>query len=73
MPTSADEAEQSESEQTWQSLLWISPLDDEPAERDMLHLDDELAGLIAAAETPAEHGGVHPSKPEAASSVPGEL
>ena len=72
MLTSADEAEQSASEQIWHSLLWISPLNDEPAERDMLHLDDELAGLIEAADMPADSHGTHSTKPEPASQGPGE-
>ena len=69
----ADEAEQSDSDQTWHSLLWIPPSDVEPAERDMLHLDDELAGLVEAADTPAGQDGTHSTKPEPAVSVPGEL
>ena len=43
------------------------------SERDMLRLDDELAGLIEAADTPAVQDGRHSIKPEPASSVPGEL
>ena len=69
---SADEAEQSGPEQSWPGLFWMPPADDEPAERDMLHLDDELAGLIAAADMPADQAGAHSTKPGAASSVPGE-
>ena len=38
----------------------------------MLHLDDELAGLIEAADAPADQHGMHTKRPEAASSVPGE-
>ena len=44
----------------------------ENAERVMLRLDDELAGLIEAADTPAGQDGAHPSKAEPASPVPGE-
>ena len=57
----------------WRRLLWISPLDDEPAERAMLHLDDELAGLVEAADTPADQHGTHSTKPEPAWSVRGEV
>ena len=59
MPSSADEAEQSDSDQTWQRLLWIPPSIDEPAEQGMLHLDDELVGLIEAADTAASQDGTH--------------
>ena len=45
----------------------------EVSEGDMLRLDDELAGLIEAADMPAGQAGVHPTKPEPTSSVPGEL
>ena len=41
-------------------------------ERDMLRLDDELAGLMEAADTPAGQDASHPTKPEPASSLPGE-
>ena len=73
MPPFADEAEQSDTDQTWHSLLWIPPLNDEPAERAMLHLDDELAGLIEAADTRTGQDGAHSAKPEPAVSVPGEF
>ena len=39
----------------------------------MLRLDDELAGLIEAADTLADQGGAHPTRPEPASPVAGEL
>ena len=39
----------------------------------MLHLDDELAGLVEAADMPADQDGAHSTKPEPASLVPGEL
>ena len=39
----------------------------------MLRLDDEMAGLIEAADTPADHAGAHPTKPEPASSVAGNV
>ena len=42
-------------------------------ERDMLRLDDELAGLIEAADMPAAQVVAHLTKREAASPVPGEL
>ena len=43
-----------------------------PEQNDMLRLNDELDGLIEAAEMSADPHGVHIRKPEAASSVPGE-
>ena len=64
---SADEAEQSVSEQSWPGLFWLPPVDDKPSERAMLHLDDELAGLIEAADTPADQDRTHITKPEASS------
>ena len=73
MLPSADEAEQSVSEQSWPGLFWMPPVDDEPGVRDMLHLDDELAGLIEAADMPADQHGVLSTKPEPASTVPGEI
>ena len=72
MPPLADEAEQSDLDQTWRSLLWIPPSKDELAEHVMLHLNDELAGLVEAADTPVEQDGTHSAKPEPAVSVPGE-
>lgn len=41
------------------------------AEHAMLRLDDEIAGLIEAAEVPAVQHGTHSS--DAVSTVPGEL
>ena len=68
-----DEGEQSDVEHSWPSLFWLPPADNQPGERNMLHLDDELAGLLEAADMPADPAGVHSTKPEAASSVPGEV
>ena len=65
-------AEESDVEQSWPGLFWLPPAVDEPHERNMLHLDDELAGLIEAADTPADQHVAHSAKPEAASSVPGD-
>ena len=45
----------------------------EDAKHEMLHLDDELAGLIEAADVPADPAGAHITKPEPASPVPGRL
>ena len=44
----------------------------EDAEHGMLHLDDEIAGLVEAADMPADHSGAHTMKPEPASSVAGK-
>ena len=44
----------------------------EDAKHGMLHLDDEIAGLIEAADTAADQAGAHSVKPEPAASVPGE-
>ena len=38
----------------------------------LLRLDDEIAGLLEAADMPAAQAGPHPTKPEAASPVAGE-
>ena len=38
----------------------------------MLRLDDELAGLVEAADMPAGQAGAHSNKPEPASFVPGK-
>ena len=65
-------AEEVDSTQSWPGLFWLPPADDEPAERDMLHLDDELAGLVEAADTPGGQDGTHTTKPEPALPVPGE-
>ena len=73
MLPSADEAEQSGSEQSWPGLFWLPPADDGSNMRDMLHLDDELTGLLEAADMPADQNRTHITKPEAASSVPGEV
>ena len=69
----ADEAEQADAEQSWPGLFWLPPADKEPNERDMLHLDDELAGLIAAADAPADQHVTHSAKPEPVVSLPGEV
>ena len=42
------------------------------AEHIMLHLDDELAGLIEAADVPAGQDKIHSTQPDAVSLVPGE-
>ena len=68
----APAAEESDGEQSWPGLFWLPPADDGPNEHDMLHLDDELAGLIEAADMSADQHVALRAKPEAASSVPGE-
>ena len=68
----ADEAEETDSAQSRRGLFWMPPADNEPGVRDMLHLDDELAGLIEAADMPADQHGAHVRKPEPTSSVQGE-
>ena len=68
----ADEAEQAGSYQSWPGLFWLPPADEEFGERAMLHLDDELAGLMEAADMPADQHGTHSTKPEPVSPVPGE-
>lgn len=45
--------------------------DTEPAGHVMLHLNDEIAGLIEAADIPADRAGAHSTKPEPATLVPG--
>ena len=69
----ADEAEQADVAQSWPGLFWLPPADDEPGRRAMLHLDDELAGLLEAADTPANQAGMHNTKPEPVVSVAGEV
>ena len=49
-----------------------APEDTEPAEHVMLHLNDEIAGLIEAADMPAGEAGAHTIKPEPATLVPGK-
>ena len=44
----------------------------ENTEHVMLHLDDEIAGLIEAADMPVEQAGAHNTKPEPATLVPGK-
>ena len=66
-----DEAEQSDMGQSWPGLFWLPPADNGRDPRDMLHLDEELAGLVEAADTPADQDRTHSTKPEAASSVAG--
>ena len=68
--SAADEAEQSDVEHSWPGLFWLPPA--EMSKRDMLALDDELAGLMEAAEVPADQHGAHTTQPQPASSVPGE-
>ena len=72
MLPSADDAEQIDLKQSWPGLFWLPPADDQPGERDMLHLDDEVAGLVEAADMAADQAGAHPTKAEPASTVPGE-
>ena len=43
----------------------------EDAKHGMLHLDDEIAGLIEAADMAADQAGPHSTKPEPVSPVPG--
>lgn len=64
-------AEQSESKQTGLGYAGLAAPED--AERDMLHLDDELAGLIEAADVPAGQDRTHTTKPEPVSPVAGQL
>lgn len=45
----------------------------EDAEHVMLHLNDEIAGLIEAADIPADQAGAHSTKPEPATLVLGML
>lgn len=66
MPESASVAEQSRSE-------LIMPSHAQASAGAMLRVEDELAGLIEAANTPADQAGAHTTKPEPASLVPGEL
>ena len=66
MPESASVAEQSRSELIMSSHAQVSA-------GAMLRVEDELAGLIEAANTPADQAGAHTTKPEPASLVPGEL
>ena len=72
MLPSADDPQQADSQQSWPGLFWLPPAGAGPNERDMLRLDDELAGLIEAADMPADQHGTHTTRPEAASSMPGE-
>ena len=66
-------AEESDVGQSWPGLFWLPPADKQAGERDMLHLDDELAGLVEAADTSADQDKMHPMKqPQAAASMPGE-
>ena len=65
-------AEGSNSNQSWPGLFWLPPADDELCGRDMLHLDDELAGLIEAADPSADQHEAHTTKPEPPPTAPGE-
>ena len=65
MPESASAAGQSRSEMIMPSHAQISP-------GAMLRLDDEMAGLMEAADMAADQAGAHPTKPEPASPVAGE-
>lgn len=71
MAPAAPAAEQSDSEQAVLSYAGLAL--PESAERDMLHLDDEIAGLVEAAEIPADQAGAHPTKPEPVSPTTGQL
>ena len=71
MPPAAPGAEQSDSQQTVLSYAGSAPPED--AERDMLHLDDELAGLVKAADMPAAQAEAHTTKPKPVSPVAGQL
>ena len=52
----------------------LAPSEDtEPPEHVMLHLNDEIAGLIEAADIPADQAGAHSTKPEPATLVLGML
>ena len=68
----ADEAEQNETEQSWPGLFWLPPAEEDLSKHDMLRLDDELAGLVEAADTSADPHGAHTTKPEPASSSSAE-
>lgn len=68
MLPAADEAEQSISDETWRRLSWIAPASDGPGERIRLGLEDELAGLIEAADMPAAKADTHSMKPKLVSS-----
>ena len=70
---SADDTEEIDAGQSWPGFFWLPPAGAGPNERDMLHLDDELAGLVEAADMPAAQAGAHPIQREPASSVPGEV
>ena len=68
----ASAAEESDSKQSWSGLFWLPPADDEPAEHDMLRLDDELDGLVEAADTSADEHGTPSTKPGLPPPVPGQ-
>ena len=69
----AEETDPGDLDQTWQSLLWIPPSDEDSSKRGMLRLDDELAGLTEAAEVPANQHDTHTTKPEPLLSLQGEV
>ena len=65
-------AEGSDSNQSWPGLFWLPPAADGRDSRDMLRLDDELAGLIEAADPSADQPESHTAKPESPPTAPGE-
>ena len=64
-------AEQQHSQQFVPSNAGLAVTED--TERGMLCLDDELAGLLEAADMPADQHAAHATKPEPASSMPGAV
>ena len=59
-------------EQNWPGMFWLPPSDEDFSKRDMLRLDDELAGLMEAADMPADQHGANTAKPHTASAARGE-
>ena len=59
IPPFAPAAEESDLKESWPGLFWLPPANDEPGERDMLLLDDELAGLLEATEVSADQHETH--------------
>ena len=72
LPAAEDDSEHIDF-QSWPGLFWLPPADDKPSEHDMLRLDDELAGLMEAADMPADQHGAHSTRPEPVSPMPGEI
>ena len=54
-------------------MTGLIPFEKAEHPRVMLHLDDELAALIEAADIPADQAAAHSTKPEAVSPEPGEV